>query len=309
MSGAQEKKQEMVPYQKFEGHTGEVRGVACLRGGQMIMTSSYDGSLRVWDVGRGKQIGKDWRDGTTRLRDIDTAKVIAKWMGRTTHIYWNRDSRRVISSRYYDDTAWVCDAETGKTILGPLGLSCAMQAAYSPDGTMIAACGRATGGYDIGRIKIWNANTGKPVANLKEPKGAVTSLAWHEDRKTLISGSHYGKIRIWDTTTWRQITVLTGHTGLVYGFAISPNGRILASVGCGARDKTARLWDLESGQPIGSPIQHTNKVDCLSFSANGKVLATGRCFDNNAYAWDVSAIVRKAGLEQLLSNSHVSLHF
>jgi WD40 repeat protein len=293
------------------------------------MTSSYDGSLRVWDVERGKQIGKNWRDGgspidaialspdgkkilsgsrdhTTRLWDIDTAKVIAKWMGRTTHIYWNRDSRRVISSRYYDDTVWVCDAETGETILGPLGLSCAMQAVYSPDETMIAACGRATGNYDIGCIKIWNANTGKPVANLEEPKGTVLSLAWHGDRKTLISGSHHGKIRIWDTTTWQQITVLTGHTGLVHGFAISPNGRILASVGRG--DKTARLWDLESGQPIGSPIQHANKVDCLSFSADGKVLATG-CFDNNAYAWDVSAIVRKAGVEQLLSNSRVSLRF
>jgi WD40 repeat protein len=84
---------------------------------------------------------------------------------------------------------------------------------------------------------------------------------------------------------------------------VSPNGRILASAHF---VNTARLWNLENGQPIRSPLQHASSVSCLSFSADGTVLATG-CWDNNAYTWDVSAIVREAGLEELLSNSHVSL--
>jgi len=43
----------------------------------------------------------------------------------------------------------------------------------------------------------------------------------------------------------------------------------------------------------------------MSFSADGKLLATG-CDDNNAYTWDVSAIVREAGLDGLLLNANVS---
>jgi hypothetical protein len=49
-------------------------------------------------------------------------------------------------------------------------------------------------------------------------------------------------------------------------------------------------------------------VNCLSFSADGKALATGG-WDNNAYTWDVDAIAREVGLEELLFNPHVSLPF
>jgi WD40 repeat protein len=130
----------------------------------------------------------------------------------------------------------------------------------------------------------------------------MRTIAWPGDGKTLISGSNDYEIRIWSTTTWQQITVLTGHTAPVYDIAISPNGRILASASC---DETARLWNLEHGQLISSPLQHADHVHCVSFSADGKALATGS-WNNNACTWDVSAIVREAGLEELLSNPHVS---
>jgi WD40 repeat protein len=170
----------------------------------------------------------------------------------------------------------------------------------------------ATGGNDSHRIaciNIWNANTGKPVANMNiggRFGPTVTSIAWPRHGKTLISGLNDGKIVTWNTTTWQQIAVLTGHTGVVYDIVISPNDLILASVG--TSDMTARLWDLENGQPISSPLQHARPVRCLSFSADGKELATG-CWDKNAYTWDVSAIVREVGRDELLPNPRASLHF
>ncbi|KAG2119664.1 uncharacterized protein F5147DRAFT_665084 [Suillus discolor] len=85
-----------------------------------------------------------------------------------------------------------------------------------------------------------------------------------------------------------------GTLGSVESIAISPNGRILASA---SRDKTARLWNLD--RPIGSPLHHANSVLSVSFSANGKVLATS-CMDSNAYTWDLSAIIKEAGLNELL---------
>jgi WD40 repeat protein len=96
---------------------------------------------------------------------------------------------------------------------------------------------------------------------------------------------------------------LEGHTRIGrYGFggvisiAISPNGRILASA---SYDHTARIWNLDNNQPISSPLQHAKGVYSVSFSADGKLLATS-CWDNNAYAWDVSAIIKEAGLDELL---------
>jgi WD40 repeat protein len=125
----------------------------------------------------------------------------------------------------------------------------------------------------------------------------VNCLAWTADGKTLISGSDDSSIRTWNTTTWLQTAVLTGHTNYVYGIAISPNGRILASASHNSRG-TARLWNLENGQPIGSPLLHDDWLDCVSFSIDGKLLATG-CADANAHAWDMSVVLKEAGLSDL----------
>ncbi|KAG2054605.1 WD40 repeat-like protein [Suillus hirtellus] len=132
----------MTPRQEFKGHTETVRGVIHMPGGQRIITCSDDGSLRVWNLKTGNQIGEDWRDGegavcrialsqdgkkvvsgssdgAVRLWDIDTCKVIAKWMGHTKSVLsvcWSRDSRRVLSGSE-DGTARQWDVESGETIL------------------------------------------------------------------------------------------------------------------------------------------------------------------------------------------------
>jgi tricorn protease-like protein len=291
--------------------------------------------MRVWNVGSGKQIGEDWRDegaamntialspdgkkvvsgstdGAVSLWDIDTAKVIATWTGHVTTVSflcWSRDGRRVVSGSY-DRIIRVWDVETGETsaILGPLELTSMNAVAYSPDETMIAAGSGPNDSGDIGIIKILDANTGKLIKRLESADlEEVDCLAWPEDGKTLISGLYDGKIRIWNTTTWQQVAVLTGHTSAVRDIAVSPNGRILASASWGLED-TMRLWNLDNGQPISSPLQRGNGVHCVSFSADGKVLATG-CCDYNAYTWDVSVIVKEAGLDKLLSNPHVGFAF
>jgi hypothetical protein len=175
---------------------------------------------------------------------------------------------------------------------------------YSPDTTLIA-----TGGLDGPRtekffessVKIWDAKTGKLIVTLNGHTDAVRCLAWTNDGKTLISGSYDSSIRTWNTTNWEQTAVLE-HTSFVYAIALSPNSHILASV---SGDWTARLWNLENGQPISSPIQHAEQVNCVSFSADGKRLATG-CNDKNAYIWDVTVILREAGLDDLLLDPKVS---
>jgi len=87
----------------------------------------------------------------------------------------------------------------------------------------------------------------------------------------------------------------------VFDIAISPNGRILASA---AVDDTAQLWNLENSQ-ASSPLQHAKSATRVSFSIDGKLLVTA-CEDKNAYTWDVSAILREAGLDELLFNPDVS---
>src|SRR5258708_2789856 len=100
---AMQKMSKTAPHQRMEGHTHVVNNILRLPCGQRIITCSHDGSLRVWDLESGTQVGKAWRDedsgevptialspdgktvasgswdGAVRLWDIDTGKVIKKW--------------------------------------------------------------------------------------------------------------------------------------------------------------------------------------------------------------------------------------
>jgi WD40 repeat protein len=304
----------------MQGHTGWVTGVVHLPGGRQFLTCSADSSLRLWDLETGTQIGKDWRDeggdagawsmalspnvqtvasgyndGTVRLWNVETRKVIAKWEGHTNLVgalCWSGDGKQVLSGSW-DGRARVWNVKRGKSVLTiKTGHNWVNAVIYSPDGTKIA-----TGGNDENAIKIWDAKTCELFKMLKQDQ-QVWSLAWTSNGKRLISGSY--EIRIFDTTTWQQIAVLDlkGHIGFVKAICLSRNERFLASASV---NQTARLWNLDTNLPIGLPLQHEDGVECAALSPDGKVLVTG-CRNKNAYTWDVHAILKKAGLEDLLPN-------
>ncbi|KAG2341112.1 WD40 repeat-like protein [Suillus weaverae] len=316
------KKSAVTPRKTMRGHTGRVRGVAHLPDAQRIITCSFDGSLRLWDLESGAQIGDEWRDeggeeavwtmalspngktiasgsedGTVRLWDVETGKVVVKWEGHTdlvTSVCWSPNGERVVSGGW-DGTARVWDVKSEEPVKGlnPIktGHEHVYAVSYSPEAIMIA-----TGGYNENGIKIWDAKTGKLLSMIKLDR-AVWSLAWTSDEKKLIAGLD-GSIRIFDTATWQQIADLEGHTRPVYSITLFQNDRLLAST---SWDKTARLWNLDTNLQVGLPLQHDEKyVECAAFSADGKLLSTG-CDDENVYVWDVQAILRTAGLEDLLS--------
>jgi WD40 repeat protein len=312
------------PRQTMRGHTDWVTGVAHLPGGRRIVTCSFDGSLRLWEIESGTQLGDDWRDdgdnavvfnialspnsktvasgsrdGKVRLWDVGTKKVVAKWTGHTDivrSLCWSVDGERVVSGSD-DGKIRVWDVESGDTVLGPINTGHRYVSAviYSPDTTKIA-----TGGLYGNGLKIWDAKTGNLLSTIKHGS-QVWSLAWTSDQKKLITGS-YTSIGIIDTATWQQIAILIGHTHYVYSLSLFQNDRLLAS---GSDDKTARLWNLDTNLPVGPPLQHKALVHSAAISADGKLLVTGG--DKNAYVWDIHTVLKDAALEDLLSIPDVSV--
>ncbi|KAG2101365.1 WD40-repeat-containing domain protein [Suillus discolor] len=313
------KMSELTPCKTMRGHTNYVFGVAHLPDGQRTITCSGDGSLRLWDLESGAQIGDDWRDegddapvwtmslspngktvasgsndGTVRLWDVGTRRVVVKWKEHTQaveSVCWSPNGEQVVSGSF-DGTVRVWDVKSGEPIQGlnPIvtGHQHVNAVSYSPEATMIATCGRDG-------IRIWDAETGKWLSTIKLHL-PVWSLTWTSNEK-LVSGSRNGSIRIFNTATWEQSVVLEGHTQGVKSITLLQNDRLLAST---SWDGTARLWNLDTYLQVGSPLQHEKDVQCAAFSADGKLLSTG-CEDENAYVWDIQDILKAAGLEDLMS--------
>jgi WD40 repeat protein len=264
----------------------------------------------------GKNIASGSVDGTVRLWDVEMGKVVHKWKAHpewVKSVCWSPNGERVVSGSN-DGTTRVWDAKSGEPLLQGLNRKkgpkheCVTAVSYSPEAKMIAT------GVQFEEIEIWDAKTGKRLTTIELDQD-VHSLAWTSDEKRLIAGLS-GSIRILDTATWQQIADLDGHqleTGddeghwhhnAVYSLTLFPNDRFLAST---ASDGTVRLWNLDTNLQVGPPLQHEDPVFCAAFSADGKLLSTA-CHDKNAYVWDIQAILKAAGLEDLLSMPDVSIY-
>lgn len=110
---------------------------------------------------------------------------------------------------------------------------------------------------------------------------AVKRVALDAAARYLVSSSDDKTVRVWETATGRQLTVLrppigTGHEGKLYAVALSPDGRTVACGGWTGMewDQTMSIYLFErgNGQLVRRLAGVPNAINHLVFSPNGQFL-------------------------------------
>ena len=113
-------------------------------------------------------------------------------------------------------------------------------------------------------------------------KGSIHEIQYSPDGTRLAVAGSIG-IWIYDTMTYQEVALLTGHTDFALNVSFSPDGNTIAS---GNYDGTIRLWDATTGALKQTLTGHTDIVNSVSFSSDGNTIASGSN-DDTVRLWNV----------------------
>jgi len=123
----------------------------------------------------------------------------------------------------------------------------------------------AVGYKDTPWVSLYDAASGREIAQLDIGSSYHTVVSWHPDGRHLAVGGAASGIQVWDVEARRRVALLEGHAREVDFLTYHPSGRWLVSWGW---DEVIRLWEPTTGrQAMQIPLRGN-----LQFSRDGRWL-------------------------------------
>ncbi|MDA1163861.1 MAG: WD40 repeat domain-containing protein [Planctomycetota bacterium] len=257
------------------GHTGLVSGLSFNATGTQLVSSSADGSTRLWDLATGS-----------------LAQHFSGHEGAVVDVGFQNDNKSII-------TAGV----DGRVRVETVGLQLAHRAddgavhdlALSSNGSQYA-----TAGAD-GTIKLWNASNGTPLRSFVGFEGPATCVSLSADNQQVAAGGSDKTIRTWNVSNSTSYFRLETPAEILR-IAYSPDStRLVASLG----DNTIQCFDPTPLNPqLAEPPSrdasqtlagHTSKIADIAWSPDNRTIRTSG-LDMTLREWSIASPKEKATL-------------
>lgn len=250
---------------KWEGHNNLITSISFSPNNEQIVTSSYDGTIKVWDAESGKELSSS-----------------SKILTCLTSASFSPDGKHVVSSSYYDGLITIWDALTGEEITTMKGHTSTVRSAkYSPDGEKIVSIS------DDKTIRIWDVDQNKKTNIIARTNIPVSY------REFDINPNGKQVATIFDDTTIWIINVETGEKNMMiktkkkrfshHPIAFSHDGKSIIST---FDDHSIKEWTIQDGDVISTMNVDKYPAYFVNLSPNGKKVSAA-LMNAHLGIWDI----------------------
>lgn len=323
----------------LRGHERPIGRIAWSPNGRLLASPSNDKTIRLWDASTGECLqvlrneefvhlvafsndgkllatgGRFGADGNFALTlwNLDNGQVL-KRLGNhlsTISAVAFQPNGTSLASGSFDTSAKLWDIESG-TQLNVFGTPAAgsrlpddliYDIAFDPTGRQLLIGG-------VRKIQIIDPITGERIRRLKG-QGYATNIAFDSAGRWLASAGSDGAVHLRDTSSYKLLRTLEGHTDAVTCLRFLPNTDLLATRGR-EHDSTIRLWHAATGNALATfhELASDSCFPGIAFHPFQRLLATvgsdpdaaGQNRDRLIHIWELD-------VDRLLDPLEKSVHY
>jgi WD40 repeat protein len=285
---------------RLTGHKDRITAIRFHPHKHWLFSASSDGTVKVWDIGSGKEVRElhKSRPEVLGLELTADGGRLAVGFGRGLTIYSTdtgkaepphpvvsstsvlamsfRDGGTCLAAGVFGNNGHgirIWDTSTKKYLAPPfLHKQNITRAGFSPDAKLLATASQDKS------LRIWDVMTGSLVCSWQSQsaRSNATSVAFSPDGKRVAISSEHDPVQVWDLPRRpgddpTPLFTYRGHSAPVRSVTFKPDGKTLATAGW---DRTARTWDLASHRHPSILMSHAGSVTSLAASPKGPLIAS-----------------------------------
>lgn len=231
-------------------HARSISDIKTLSDGKHILSSSRDNTVRLWEIGTGKEIRSFTHEnfddiwGLCILPGEKEILCAADFGKGGAVVRYNIATGEQLAVYHHSETAFRIDAHPNKNCF------------VAGDGAKL--------------IKLWDLETGNCIRDFTGHAGDVYSVIFNADGSRLISGCDEGQLKMWDTETGECLRTSEQKFEEVYTVSPSPDYQKIAVV---SDDQHIRILNAKTFKILWEKKLNA-EGQVVTWSPDGKIVAT-----------------------------------